>query len=95
MYVKAGFSTVSIAVNETGKSGTYQNTDTDGYMVAIGAQFDLDNGIGVRVELKGHEFDDVTANNGKAAGAADAIVIDVSDQIGATGTISLVKTFCV
>ena len=93
IYVKAGMSVVDIEVNETGKSGSYNNTDTDGYMVAIGSQFDLANGIGIRLELKGNQFDDVTANNGKAAGVADAIVIDVTDQIGATGTISLVKTF--
>ena len=41
----------------------------------------------------GHEFDDVSANNGSAAGAADANVIDVSDMIGATATISIVKNF--
>tara|TARA_Y100000590_G_scaffold352501_1_gene405080 strand:- start:180 stop:845 length:666 start_codon:yes stop_codon:yes gene_type:complete len=93
MYVKAGMSVVDIEINETGKSGSYNNTDTDGYMIAIGSQFNMDNGIGVRVELKGHQFDDVTANNGTAAGSADANVVTVTDQIGATGTISLVKTF--
>ena len=41
----------------------------------------------------GHEFDDVASNNGKAVGVADANVIDVSDLLGATATISIVKNF--
>ena len=49
--------------------------------------------MALRVEVMGHDFDDVNANNGSAAGVADANVIDVTEMIGATATISLVKNF--
>ena len=52
-----------------------------------------DTGVALRVEVMAHEFDDVNANNGKGAGTADANVIDVTEMIGATATISLVKNF--
>ena len=93
MYVKGGMATVDINVKESGDVGEYQNTDTDGYMVGIGIERELANGVGIRAEITGYEFDDVNANNGSAAGTADANVIDITDMYGAVGTISLVKTF--
>ena len=93
MYVKAGMSSVDIDVIESGDVGTYGNTDTNGYMVGFGIERELTNGVGIRAELTGHEYDDVSANNGSVAGAADANVIDITDMYGATATISLVKTF--
>ena len=77
---------------ETNASANYQDTDTDGYTIGIGIEKDL-GGVGIRAEITGHEFDDVNANNGKGAGTADANVIDVSEMIGATATISIVKNF--
>ena len=92
IYLKAGISQVDVDVTETNASANYQDTDTDGYTVGIGIEKDL-GGVGIRAEITGHEFDDVNANNGSGAGVADANVIDVTDLIGATATISIVKNF--
>ena len=94
MYVKAGISQVDLAITETNSSANYSNTDTDGYTIGFGFEKDAgDTGLALRLEVMAHEFDDVNANNGKAAGVADANVIDVSDLLGATATISIVKNF--
>ena len=93
MYVKAGMATVDIDIKESGDVGTYNNTDTSGIMVGLGVEKELANGVGIRAEITGYDFDDVSANNGSSAGTADANVIDVTDMYGAIGTISLVKTF--
>ena len=93
LYVKAGISTVDIDIKESGDVGTYNNTDTDGIMIGFGTELELANGFGLRAEITGHEFDDVDANNGKAAGSADANVVKVQEMIGASATISLVKNF--
>ena len=92
IYLKAGISQVDVDVTETNASANYQDTDTDGYTIGIGIEKDL-GGVGIRAEITGHEFDDVNANNGSGAGVADANVIDVTDLIGATATISIVKNF--
>ena len=92
IYLKAGISQVDVDVTETNASANYKDTDTDGYTVGIGIEKDL-GGVGIRAEIMGHEFDDVNANNGSGAGVADANVIDVTDLIGATATISIVKNF--
>ena len=93
VYVKAGIATVDINVKESGDVGTYGNTDTSGIMLGLGYEHELPNGFGIRAEITGYDFDDVNANNGSTAGTADANVVDVTDMYGATGTISLVKTF--
>mgnify|MGYP003956178843 CR=1 FL=1 len=94
LYVKGGLSRVDITVNETQASGnTYPDTDTTGYMVAIGYQFDAATGVSLRAEIQGHSFDDVEVNNGKSKSSGNYNSVTVSDMIGATGTISLVKTF--
>ena len=93
MYLKAGMATVDINVKESGDVGEYQNTDTDGTMVGIGIERELANGVGIRAEITGYDFDDVNANNGATAGSADANVIDITDMYGAVATISLVKNF--
>jgi len=93
MFVKAGISSVDIDIKESGDVGTYNNTDTDGIMISIGTELELANGFGLRGEITGYEFDDVDANNGKAAGSADANVVKVQEMIGASATISLVKNF--
>ena len=94
MYLKAGISQVDLAITETNASANYSNTDTDGYTIGFGFEKEAgDTGLGIRLEIMGHEFDDVASNNGKAVGVADANVIDVSDLLGATATISIVKNF--
>lgn len=94
MYLKAGYSIVDLAITETNTSASYNNTDTDGYTAGFGFEKEAgDTGLGVRLEIMAHEFDDVHSNNGKGVGVADANVIDVSELIGATATISIVKNF--
>ena len=93
VYLKAGMATVDINVKESGDVGTYGNTDSDGTMVGIGVEREFANGLGIRAEITGYDFDDVSANNGSAAGAADANVIDITDMYGGVATISVVKNF--
>ena len=93
LYLKAGMSQVDINVKESGDVGTYNNTDSNGVTLGVGIEKMLDNGVGFRAEVSVYVFDDVTSSNGKAAGAADANVVDVSDMYGAVGTISLLKRF--
>ncbi len=93
LYLKAGMSQVDINVKESGDVGTYNNTDSNGVTLGVGIEKMLDNGVGFRAEVSVYDFDDVTSSNGKAAGAADANVVDVSDMYGAVGTISLLKRF--
>jgi len=91
--VKAGYSQVEIKTNETTESGTsYPDTDTTGQIVGIGYEVETEAGINVRLEIQGHAFDDVTVNNGKAK-TANYNEITISDMIGATGSLQLVKTF--
>ena len=93
LYLKAAISEVDVKTQEQlGTGGNYPDTNTDGFHVGIGIEREL-GAVGIRAEIMGHEFDSVSANNGKAAGAADANVIDVTDMIGATATISIVKNF--
>ena len=93
LYLKAGISSVDIDVTETNTSSVYPDSSTDGLTAGFGIERDIGM-FAVRAEVMGHEFDDVTGiTNGSAAGSADANVIDVTEMIGATATISLVKNF--
>ena len=92
-YIRAGLSRVDIKTKETQGSGnSYPDTDTSGHMVAIGYQHETDAGIGIRAEIQGHVFDDVSVTNGVAT-TGNHNKITVSDMIGATAQLSLVKTF--
>mgnify|MGYP001203045730 CR=1 FL=1 len=75
-----------------GSGNSYPDTDTSGHMVAIGYQHETDAGIGIRAEIQGHVFDDVSVTNGVAT-TGNHNKITVSDMIGATAQLSLVKTF--
>ena len=93
LYAKVGYATVDAIVKNTSRSGvTYPNADIDGYTVAFGWDQQFENGFGIRAEIQGHEFDDVEVNNGVAA-SGNINYIKISDMIGATGTISVTKTF--
>ena len=94
LYVKAGVAKVDVSVANTSRSGvTYSAPeDLEGYTVAFGWDQKFDNGFGVRAEIQGHEFDDIEVNNGVAA-TGNINYVKISDMIGATGTISVTKTF--
>ena len=92
LYAKAGISQVDVDITEDHASANYADTDTDGFTIGFGIEKDV-GGLSVRAEIMGHDFDDVNANNGKAVGVADANVIDVTEMIGATATLSILKNF--
>jgi opacity protein-like surface antigen len=92
LYLKAGYSTVDVIINEKNTSGnTYKDTDTSGYVAGIGYEIDLPNNVQVRAEITGTAFDDVEANNGVAT-TGNRNEYTVSEMIGARGTVSLVKS---
>ena len=92
-FVKLGYVTVDAETNEKQASGnSYPDAELEGVMVSIGYQHDATDGIGVRLELQGHSFDDVVVDNGKAT-TANYNKITISDMIGASATLSVVKTF--
>ena len=94
LYVKAGLASVDVSVANTSRSGvTYTAPeDLEGWTLGIGWDQQLSNGFGIRAEIQGHEFDDIEVNNGVAA-TGNINYIKISDMIGATGTISITKTF--
>ena len=93
LYVKAGYASVDAVISNTSRSGvSYPNADIDGFTVAFGWDQELSNGFGIRAEIQGHDFDDVEVNNGVAA-TGNVNYIKISDMLGATGTISVTKTF--
>ena len=89
VYGKIGYSQMDIDVTST-NAGTYADPGTtDGMELALGYEHEAAEGVSVRAELAYHEFDDLTANNGQT----DKNTITVSNLRGATGRISLVKSF--
>jgi len=93
LYFKGGYGEADVIVNETQKSGnTYNDTSIEGLIAGLGYQYNADNGIGIRAEVMGHSFDDITVNNGKT-NTTNLNVIGISDMIGINGNISLVKSF--
>ena len=93
LYGKVGMTEVDIIVNETMKSGTtYPDQETSGIVVALGYDKEISEGLGLRLEIAGHELDSVTADNGVAA-TGNRNVVTISDMIGATATLSVAKTF--
>ena len=89
IYGKVGFSQMDIDVKST-NAGTYADPGTtDGMELALGYEHEAGAGVSVRAELAYHEFEDLKANNGQT----DKNTITVSNLRGATGRISLVKSF--
>ena len=89
VYGKLGVSTMNIDVTSE-NAGTYPDPgDTNGLTIGLGYEHEAGNGVAVRAELAYQEFDDVSANNG----ITDKNEITVSNLQGATGRISLVKSF--
>ena len=89
VYGKFGFSQMDIDVKST-NAGTYADPGTtDGLEFAVGYEHEAAAGVSLRAELAYHEFEDVEANNGQT----DKNTVKVSNMRGATGRISLVKSF--
>ena len=93
LYAKVGWSMVDVIVNETQKSGnTYNDTDTQGWIVGFGIEKKTDTGLGIRAEILGHEFEDIKADNNVAtSGNYNEVKID--NMMGASARISILKTF--
>ena len=93
LYFKGGYGESDVIINETQRSGnTYNDTSIEGLVAGLGYQYNADNGIGVRAEVMGHSFDDISVNNGKT-NTTNLNVISISDMIGLNGNISIVKSF--
>ena len=91
-YLKAGIVDGDIQVNEVQKSGnTYADQDLEGYVLGFGVQKEA-SGANIRLELLGHSYDDVSADNGVAT-TGNHNKITISEMIGANAHISINKTF--
>ncbi len=89
VYGKLGYSSMEIDVTSE-NAGTYADPGTnEGIELALGYEHEAADGISVRAELAYHEFDDVSADNGQT----DKNTITITEMRGATGRISLVKSF--
>ena len=89
VYGKVGVSTMNIDVSSE-NAGTYSDPGSNtGIELALGYEHEAADGVSVRAELAYHDFDDVSANNGQT----DKNTITITNMRGATGRISLVKSF--
>ena len=89
VYGKVGVSTMNIDVTSE-NAGTYSDPGSNnGIELALGYEHEAADGVSVRAELAYHDFDDVSANNGQT----DKNTITITNMRGATGRISLVKSF--
>ena len=90
MYLKAGVIHVDIITQEAlGTGGNYGNTDTTGITVGFGFQHEIQDGVSVRAEALYAEYDNVKVTNSKNTTTS----VSVTDMMGASGRISIVKTF--
>ena len=91
-YIKLGYSEVDIKISENSSRTISQPGDTSGYMLGLGFEKEAAEGVSIRAEVAATAFDDVSSNNGVAV-TGNRNDYDVSDMMGARGTISLVKSF--
>ena len=90
LYAKAGVIYVDVATKENlATGGSYGDVDTTGVLVGFGLDHDLDNGLSLRAEATAQQYDDVSATNSNNT----TTKVDVTDMMGATARVSLVKTF--
>lgn len=96
-YLKLGFSQVDVVVNDKMASGnTYKDVNTEGYMVGLGYNHALSNGLSIRAEVAANQYDDVQTDNGvttasESNGGENKVIIE--SMWSARGTVSLVKSF--
>ena len=96
-YLKLGFSQVDVVVNDKMASGnTYKDVNTQGYMVGLGYNHALTNGISIRAEVAANQYDDVNTDNGVTTASESnggQNKVQVESMWSARGTVSLVKSF--
>ena len=91
-YVKLGVIAVDVATQENlNTGGSYNNVDTTGLTVGLGYDLTMDNGVFVRAEISGSDYDDVSATNQSPDGNAQEV--KVTDMIGVTAAIKVGKSF--
>jgi opacity protein-like surface antigen len=90
-YLKVGHVSVDISINEN-SSRSFSDTSTNGYQVGLGIEKEATDGVSIRAEVTATQFDDVSTDNGIAT-TGNRNDYDVTDMIGARGTIALVKSF--
>ena len=90
LYVKAGVIYVDITTQEKlGTGGEYGNTDTTGITAGFGFQREIQDGVSVRAEALFAQYDDVKVTNSKNSTTS----VHIDDMMGASGRVSIVKTF--
>ena len=90
LYAKVGGIYVDITTQENLETGgEYGNTETTGFTVGLGFQHDVQDGFSVRGELLGAKYSDVEATNSNNT----ANSVKITEMMGASARISLVKTF--
>ena len=93
-YIKAGMVTVDVNTKEALATGsTYGNKSLDGTMFGAGYNKTLDSGIFFRAEANVMEFDGATFTSSTTAGVVSANTIKLTQLNGATGKISIGKSF--
>ena len=89
-YFLLGLSQVDILTEEVlGSGGTYGNTDTTGVHFGLGYEKDMDNGMFVRAQVVGADYDDVSVTNSNNT----SVQVKAEDMIGAQASISIGKSF--
>ena len=90
-YIKVGWREATVETKENLETGgSYNDVDVEGYSVALGYIFDTGaNGLSVRLEVEGSEYDDVEATNN----ADTSTKVKVTDLMSGSASIALVKSF--
>ena len=90
IYGKAGIRYVDILTKESlGTGGSYNDTDTIGYQLALGYQMNAAEGFFIRAEISGSAYDDVDGSNTTDSSKT----VHVTDMISASYGLSIGKTF--
>ena len=90
LYLKAGVIYVDINTQENlATGGEYGNTDTTGVTVGFGLSHEIKDGVSVRAEALFAQYDDVKVTNSNNTTTS----VSVEDMMGASGRLSIVKTF--
>jgi len=93
-YIKAGMISVDVDTKESLATGSaYGNKSLDGTMFGAGYNKTLDSGVFFRAEANMMEFDGATFTSTETTGVVSANTIKLTQLNGATGKISIGKSF--